>query len=382
VSAETAVSIVIPAYDRAEFLRAAAESVLEQDHERLELIIVDDGSTDGTPELVAALEGEWAARPGRLRTTRHGNIGQARSTNRGWQLAGGELLGYLSSDDTLLPGAIPALVAALAERPEAVAAYADFELIDEAGGAVDRFRLEQFTVRDALLAHDPIVGPGAIFRRELLDRIDGMDPGFPTNVDFEFWLRVGLEGPLAHVPEVLAGYRVHEGMTSTDARGPEMAARAVALLDHFYALPGLSTELGEVRDRAYRAAYLAGALVASGTPMESDGRFYLADRRARRVSNRHAERDAEAEVAELRAELAKLAEQTAAGRAARREALAECEERIAALSARLEAKQQELIALEQRLANVAYESASLPRRLARRARAVLNRREAQRGGVR
>lgn len=303
VSGAPTVSIVIPTYDRAAYLRETAESVLGQEGAAVELVIVDDGSTDRTPRLIAELEAEH---PGRIKTTRHDNCGQALSTNRGFELASGEVLGYLSSDDLLFEGAVAKLLAALRESPDAWVAYPDFAVVDEAGEVTDRFHLEQFELREVLLNHNPILGPGAIFRRELLERLGGMDPEFPINLDFEFWFRARLVGPFVHVAEPLAGYRRHEEMTSLAARGPEMAAEPVRLLDHLYSLPDLPEELHEIRPRAYRAAHIVAATMSASDGFDPDSRFFVADRRAPRVSERHAELDRAAAVVELRAQVGRL----------------------------------------------------------------------------
>src|SRR5687768_2684338 len=109
------VTIIVPTYNRAGLLEQAMDSVLEQAYPNLELLVLDDGSTDETREVLA----RYAERHSdRLRWTRHENVGQARTLNRGFELARGELIGYLNSDDLMLPGAIEKLAAALASEPD------------------------------------------------------------------------------------------------------------------------------------------------------------------------------------------------------------------------------------------------------------------------
>src|SRR5262245_18951107 len=119
------VSIVIPACNHARSVSQAVRSVLGQDYPRVELIVLDDGSTDNTREVLTRL-------PGAFRWESHANVGQAQTLNKGWQMARGDILAHLSAYDALAPGATSAAVSALAANPEAVATYCDFELIDPA----------------------------------------------------------------------------------------------------------------------------------------------------------------------------------------------------------------------------------------------------------
>src|SRR6185436_16378340 len=120
------VSIVTPTYNQAEFLAATLDSMLGQDYPNIEYIVLDDGSTDNTPEVLARYNG-------RVNWERQANMGQSRTLNKAWAQARGEYLGYLSSDDLLLPHAISTLVKTLQSQPDAVVAYCDFDLIDGNG---------------------------------------------------------------------------------------------------------------------------------------------------------------------------------------------------------------------------------------------------------
>src|SRR3954447_20668619 len=105
------------------------DSVLDQSHPNLELLVMDDGSADGTPELLE----EYSRRhpPERFRASRHENMGQARTLNRGYEMARGEILGYLSDDDLLARGAVARLVAELRADPAAVAAHTRYRVVDQ-----------------------------------------------------------------------------------------------------------------------------------------------------------------------------------------------------------------------------------------------------------
>src|SRR5216683_2474775 len=114
------VSLVTPAYNQAQYLEQTIESVLSQDFHSFEYVVLDDGSTDATRDVLGRYTG-------RLRWETHANMGQARTLNKGWHMSSGDIVGYLSADDILYPGALTALVQALEERSCAVMVYPNYD---------------------------------------------------------------------------------------------------------------------------------------------------------------------------------------------------------------------------------------------------------------
>lgn len=324
------VTMVIPTFNREEFLTEAIETVLTQDYDRLELLVLDDGSSDGTPQL---LEGFAERTPaGRFRWDRHDNIGQARTLNRGFEMANGEIVGYLSSDDALLPGALAALAAVFAAEPEVVVAYPAWESIDDAGERIEAVMPEEFTLLHALRASDPVIGPGALLRRRVINEVGGWDPDFVFSPDFEFWVRVASAGDFRRVPEPLSLYRWHEGMTGRASQGLQLTRERVAIVDRAFAREDLPDEVREVEAEAYRSAYLAGAgMLGGNAPWE---RFGLADRLARRI---FPDRDFAAELTVLQERAAGLEGE-----------LREVDDRIAALGDSLTRREMEIESREAR----------------------------------
>src|SRR3954452_11779618 len=128
------VTIIVPAYNRAGgLLEATLDSILAQDYSNLDVLALDDGSTDETPQV---LERYADAHPGRMRWERHENMGQAKTLNRGFEMARGELIGYLNSDDLFLPGGIAKLAEQLVDEPDAALAYPAYRVIDEDGETI------------------------------------------------------------------------------------------------------------------------------------------------------------------------------------------------------------------------------------------------------
>lgn len=278
-SGEPSVTIIIPTYNRAGLVEQAIDSVLEQDYPSLELLVLDDGSTDGTPDILAEYE---QRQDERFRWSRHDNVGQARTLNRGFQLARGELVGYLSSDDLFLPGAITRLAGTLSDDPEAVLAYPAFHVIDGAGAVLNTQVPPEYTAAESLRLHSCIVNVGAIFRRSVTERIGGWDPSFIYLADFDFCIRASALGPFRLIPEPLACWRAHPG-SANSAPGLLGAREQTRLLDKIYAHDDVPDELLDVRDAAYRNAYFVAAYAMGGVNTAGE-RFFVHDSLAQTVS--------------------------------------------------------------------------------------------------
>ena len=221
------VSIVTPAYNQSQYLAATIESVLGQDYPNIEYLVLDDGSTDATPTVIARF-GQ------RIRSQRHSNMGQAQTLNKGWSMCHGEVLAYLSSDDLLSPTAVREAVAALARNPEVVVTYSDFDLVDAAGLPFRQVLTEDFDERrltQDLICHP---GPGAFFRRNAFERVGGWRPHLHQTPDFDFWLRIAVTGRFLRIPKRLASCRVHAESASFRPVSPARANEIVdVVLEHW-----------------------------------------------------------------------------------------------------------------------------------------------------
>lgn len=217
------VSLIVPAYNHAAYLEQAIESVLAQTYPDVELIVLDDGSSDGTARILERYAG-------RFHYETQTNMGQAATLNRGWAMAQGEVLGYLSADDYLHPDAVGQAIATLSRHPESIAVYPDFELVDDASNTTGTVTTPEFNYRDMVLRMVCPPGPGALFRRSAFEAEGGWNEQLRRIPDFEFWLRVGLRGPLVRIPRVLAYYRVHEGAQSFSPVDPGRADEYVQVI--------------------------------------------------------------------------------------------------------------------------------------------------------
>ena len=246
------VSIITPAYNRASYLDETIQSVLGQDYPRVEYIVLDDGSTDITRKVLEKYSGTiyWES---------HSNMGETRTANKGFGMAKGEIVCVVNSDDPLLPGAVKTAVEFLQAHSDILVAYPDWIRIGPDSKVIDYVQVPEFDYLYMLRCHQCIVGPGAFMRRKAFDVAGMRDPDFKYVADFEYWLRLGLYGLFARIPETLATFRVHPDSTSLSHRGVSMANEHIRMMQKFYSLPNLPPQVLEVRAGAFSWAHYVAA---------------------------------------------------------------------------------------------------------------------------
>jgi glycosyltransferase involved in cell wall biosynthesis len=203
------VSTIIPVYNRAALLRDAVASVLEQSYRPIEIIIVDDGSTDDTQAAIAQL----AMTHAEIRSIRIQNSGPGAAREAGRQLANGEYIQHLDSDDCLLPRRFQLLVQALREQPEAGVAYGMTRYSDLAGNEIapdwKNPNQKQETMFPSFLLGRWWDTPSPLYRRSVTDAA-GPWTSLRLEEDWEYDARVASLGTrLAFVPETLVEVRMH-----------------------------------------------------------------------------------------------------------------------------------------------------------------------------
>ena len=247
------VSIVTPSYEQAAFLEETMRSVLEQDYEPIEYVVVDDGSTDGSPEIIRRYGDRLAW------WTRQENAGQVAALNRGFTRTSGAYMGYLNSDDTLLPGAVSRMVEELERDPELLLVYGDALYTDEASRRTGYLPSREFDVVEMVRRCDNhVVQPATLWRREAWERFGPLDERGWYFFDFEFFLRFPPER-VRRIPAPLATYRVHTEAKSTGAAGSRLARDHARLADTFFAGNGLPEAARAVAEEGRSNAYLLGA---------------------------------------------------------------------------------------------------------------------------
>lgn len=246
------VSIITPAYNRASYLEETILSVLAQDYPNFEYIVLDDGSTDNSRKILKKYSG-------RLIWKTHPNMGETRTVNKGLRMAHGDIVSVINSDDPLLPGAVSSAVAFMQCHPDILVAYPDWVRIGPDSQIIEYVQVLEYDYLYMLRCHQCIVGPGAFMRCKAFYLAGMRDPVFKYVADFEYWLRLGLCGPFARIPETLATFRVHPDSTSLSHRGAAMANEHIRMMQKFYALPNLPPQVHEVRAEAFSWAHYVAA---------------------------------------------------------------------------------------------------------------------------
>jgi glycosyltransferase involved in cell wall biosynthesis len=213
------VSVVLPVRDGERFVREAVESVLAQTYADLELIVVDDGSTDATPEILLGFRDE------RLRVLQQDPAGLVAALRRGFAEARAPLVARMDADDVSEPTRLERQVELLERRPRAGMVATWTAVIDEEGRELRREVLppapEDLARR--LLLRNPFQHGSVVVRRDALEAAGGYRDDYGANEDYDLWRRLARSWELACVPEVLYRYRVHAGaVTQTD---PDRIAR-------------------------------------------------------------------------------------------------------------------------------------------------------------
>jgi glycosyltransferase involved in cell wall biosynthesis len=206
-SARPLISVIMPCYNAEAYLEEAIGSVMGQTYRYLELILVDDGSTDRSIEIAKAL---IEVRPGRITLLTQKNLGPYPARNLGMQHARGEFIAFLDADDWWTHDCLEKLQDALTES-SAVLAYCGWQNV----GATDRSndpyvppdyeqgdKAEQF-----LRAASPWPIHAALTRADTLRAVGGFDTHWRTCMDYDLWLRIGVANRIVRVPEVMAFYR-------------------------------------------------------------------------------------------------------------------------------------------------------------------------------
>ena len=198
----TLVSIVTPSLDQARYLREAIESVRAQTYSPIEHIVVDGGSTDGTLDVLAGYDGlRWTSEPDR---------GQSHALNKGFSLAGGEILGWLNADDAYEPDAVSEAVATIRDTGAGLV-YADVMRVNDDGVNPRRIRSRPtFDLWTELNLGCGVYSPAVFFTREAFETVGALDESLHLTMDYDLWLRIGERFPARHVDTVWAVQRVHD----------------------------------------------------------------------------------------------------------------------------------------------------------------------------
>jgi glycosyltransferase involved in cell wall biosynthesis len=296
-----AISVLMPVRNGEAFLREAIDSVLSEPLADLELVVVDDGSTDSTPVILT----EYAARDPRVRVHREQGDNLATALNRGARLCSAPLLARLDADDVCLPGRLGAQVEFMATHPEVVLLGGQALLVNEEGEefAQAQYPLEDAELRAALETGNPFVHSAVAISRPAFEAVGGYRENLDHAEDLDLWLRLSERGKLANLAQPVVAYRIHARQLSlakqedqavhAEAVRISARARAEGRPDPLEGATRIDEELlvaaGVDRGAVTRAVvdsatWLARTTARAGYPKVASGLFEAAYTRARSAS--------------------------------------------------------------------------------------------------
>jgi len=236
------VSIVTPSYNQAAYLEQTLTSVLEQDYPCLEYLVVDGDSTDGSVEVIRKYADKltwWVSEK---------DSGQAEAINKGFFRAKGDILAWLNSDDTYLPGTVASAVKAFQDNPDVVLVYGNMLAVDQHGQTTNLLKYHQLGIED-LLCFEIIGQPAVFFRREAFEKAGMLDTSYHCFLDHHLWLRLALQGHILHVDKTWSAARYHPEAKNR-AKPIEFSREAFRLLKEATQDEKLAPILASVNRRA------------------------------------------------------------------------------------------------------------------------------------
>ncbi|HEY6644770.1 glycosyltransferase [Povalibacter sp.] len=242
------VSVVIATYNSGNYLKEAIDSVLGQTISDLELLVVDDGSTDGTRDLVARVSDP------RLTYIWQPNAGQTSAKNHGVSRARGEFIGFCDGDDYWYPNKLELQLPKFEQSSLTGVVYSPADTIDEHGNSLGGEIAEKFSgpVTHELFLRNFVPFGTAVVRRRCLEEVGGFDESLAMGIDWDLWLRISARYHFDYVPQSTYAYRIWSGQMSRNWRG--RYSNAFRIMDNFLRRHP-DTVSSRIRRRAYANTY-------------------------------------------------------------------------------------------------------------------------------
>jgi glycosyltransferase involved in cell wall biosynthesis len=243
------VTVITPAYNQGIFLRDTIESVLSQDYPHIELLVLNDGSTDNTEEILKEYTG-------RIKWETQKNMGQTPTINKGWRQTTGEIITWLNSDDTYLPGAVREGVEYLLAHPETGIVFADSVFTEADGTHLERTRpVPPFNYVDFVAnCENPISQPSSFIRRSVMEKAGELDPKYYYFMDWDFWLRAGLYCKIEHIEALWSTYRLH-AESKTVSQSKKAAPELHYMYEKYFSRTDLPAEIIAIKKKAMMNMY-------------------------------------------------------------------------------------------------------------------------------
>ena len=220
------VSIITPSYNQGKFIRETIESVLSQDYDNFEYIIIDGGSTDNTADIVKDYEN-------RLTFIMEQDNGQSNAINKGFIMAKGEIVAWLNSDDLYEPHCISRAVKEFEENAKLALLYGEGYIIDENSNKIRIFEhTQEFDYWKLVNFWDYIMQPTAFFKKTYLQKVGYLDEQLHYCMDWDLWIKLAAVGEVKYIPDLLACSREYAD-TKTNTGGDKRLEEIVCLLQKY-----------------------------------------------------------------------------------------------------------------------------------------------------
>ncbi len=252
------ISVVTPSYNQGRFIDETIRSVISQEGDFfIEYLIMDGGSTDESVDIIKKYdrlikEGKWPlkCRGIEYRWVSERDRGQADAVNKGLKIAKGEVLGWLNSDDTYLPGALGKALRYFEGNSDVMMVYGEGYHIDESGSIMERYPTEPFD-REKFARVCFICQPTVFFRKRVFKEVGPLDAGLQYCMDYEYWMRISERLKIGFLPEYLANSRLYPE-TKTMSKRVEAYREAKETVKKHYGFVPDSWRYGHIYWRAER----------------------------------------------------------------------------------------------------------------------------------
>ena len=276
---EPEISAVIPTYNCRKYVKFAIDSAFAQKDTDIEIIVIDDGSTDDTGDLLQDCYGD------RIRYIWQENSGESSARNRGVEAAQGEFVAFLDADDMWLPQKSRVQLDTFRLHPEHCLVVCQAHVIGKDNELLREAMIEQTSAESSIrlpgLLQKNVIAPSCtLMRRDILQRIGGFDPAIKFGEDWDLWLRLGQQGDFAFIAEPLALYRQH---SASQSRIPPEGMVGRFLQDRVYllerAFAAYSESIGDlqpIRKKTLAFQYAQAAAASYAWGEWPSGQAYLA----------------------------------------------------------------------------------------------------------
>jgi glycosyltransferase involved in cell wall biosynthesis len=261
-------SIIIPSYQQGQFIERTIRSIVEQEYPNLELILMDGGSTDETMSIVKRYECHFA----HIFSGPDG--GQSAAIRKGFEIAGGQYISWLNSDDTYCEGALFVIGRYFAENPQTKFVYGNMNLIDRDDKIFAFKRSAKFVLGVMKYAFLTVPQQSAFWAKDLYDEVGGVDPALRFCMDYDLFVRMASRSAPVHIDRTIGNFRIHSSSKTSTLEPIRLSEDRLVQTRYCKIKP--ARQLAFRLTRMFYLTVLCGLLIMNGS-------FF--DRVARRIRN-------------------------------------------------------------------------------------------------